>query len=237
MNADTPRSSISSKQRIKIFEYAQSSNVGMERTWPSSGCSEASMTRRGFVVDIGQLEAGHAAHPGCWADTSRQSGASAAKVRCMPSAPCALRVVGPRRKAWPGRDGIILIGALALLNLVGCDRFFRLEIHVTECESREPIAGVRGRLTLDKGFGEEERVVTSGPDGRLTLLLNEPPNAWATLVLEANGYGSWTRQFRGAPREQVKVCLQSVETASDARSVWSGTAQLRNGADVAFPSV
>lgn len=109
--------------------------------------------------------------------------------------------------------------ALELLALVACDRFFVLEVQVTECGSREPLAGVSARLKLDKGIGEEDRFTTSDADGRLSLTMNEPPNAWATLVLEASGYEAWSRQFQGAPRELVTVCLEAAKRAGKAARV------------------
>ena len=103
------------------------------------------------------------------------------------------------------RSSLVLIATLELLGLLGCDRFFLLEVEVTACESRKPLQGVGARLKLDKGIGEEDRFTTSDSDGRLSLTMNEPPNAWATLLLEATGYEPWSRQFQGAPREPVAI--------------------------------
>jgi len=108
---------------------------------------------------------------------------------------------------------VLACGTFTLLAPVGCDRFFVLEVTVTGCESGRPLAGVSAHLKLDKGVGEEDHFATTTDQGRLSLLMNEAPNAWATLSLEAAGYETWSRQFRGAPENPIGVCLRVDEGA------------------------
>jgi hypothetical protein len=62
-------------------------------------------------------------------------------------------------------------------------------------------------LSLDQGIGEPEHTVTTGPDGRVHLVMNEPPSSWATLIVEAEGYVPWQCQFRGKPAAPITLCL------------------------------
>jgi hypothetical protein len=101
--------------------------------------------------------------------------------------------------------------AAATLLLSACDRFFTIEAVVTDCGTQAPLAGVKATLKLDRGVGEPDLTKDTRPDGRLHMLMNEPPTAWATLKLERPGYQPWTRQFQGSPRERpLRICLEGI---------------------------
>lgn len=101
-----------------------------------------------------------------------------------------------------------IIAILATVLIGGCDDFFVIDAHVTDCDTGEPIAGARATTKLDRGFDEEDHIDTTRSNGRLEVFLNEPPSAWATVYLESEGYHGWAQQFRGAPTGVVSICLR-----------------------------
>jgi hypothetical protein len=103
-------------------------------------------------------------------------------------------------------SAVIAMGALLL---VACDRFFTIEAVVTDCATEAPVSSVKATLKLDRGIGEPDRTCDTGPDGRLHIVMNEPPSSWATLKLEKASYQPWARQFQGSPSERpLRICLQ-----------------------------
>lgn len=112
----------------------------------------------------------------------------------------------------PGDDDPVAIQRtgvlLALLCLAtACDRFFTVEARVTSCRSGTPVNGAEAVLKLDKGFGEPDLTRRTDSEGRLRMVLNEPPEAWATLTVTAPGHGQWRQQFRGQPAPGLAICL------------------------------
>src|SRR2546425_1416021 len=100
------------------------------------------------------------------------------------------------RRRMTRESAVVAVGVLLLM---ACDRFFTVEAIVTDYATQVPVSGVKATLKLDRGVGEPDRTADTGPDGRLHILMNEPPSAWATLKLEKASYQSWTRQFQGSP--------------------------------------
>ena len=86
------------------------------------------------------------------------------------------------------------------LGLVGCDTFFIVDASVIDDNSGEPLAGATATLVLDKGFAEPTQTIQSAVDGSINLFMNEPAEAWATLTVEKQGYGTWSTQFQGISR-------------------------------------
>lgn len=74
--------------------------------------------------------------------------------------------------------------AIGLLLLMACDRFFTIEATVIDCGTHVPVSGVKATLKLDRGVGEPDLTAQTGLDGRLHMVMNEPPSSWATLKLE-----------------------------------------------------
>ena len=102
---------------------------------------------------------------------------------------------------------VTLVLGVAVLS--GCDRFFTLQVAVTDCRSKQALAGVKAVLRLDRGYGEPDARGETDQTGHIRILINEPPSSWATLTLQHPGYRSWSKQFRGAPQgEPLTVCLE-----------------------------
>jgi len=109
--------------------------------------------------------------------------------------------------------------AICVMLLMACDRFFTIEAIVTDCATQVPVSGVKVTLKLDRGVGEPDRTGDTGPDGRLHILMNEPPSSWATLKLEKASYQPWTRQVQGSPSERpVRICLQRLPASEASAS-------------------
>jgi len=111
---------------------------------------------------------------------------------------------------------VALVLGVAMLS--GCDRFFTLHVGVTDCRSKQPLAGVKAVLRLDRGYGEPDAHGETDSAGHLRILINEPPSSWATLTLEHPGYRSWSKQFRGAPQgDPLTACLEKSAAGSAGR--------------------
>ena len=106
-------------------------------------------------------------------------------------------------RAW-----LMASAVVAICIPMGCDTFFVVKARVTDADSGEPIRSARVLLRLDRGFGEEDARGLTDADGLVVLHFNEPRKSWATLVIEAEGYSSWSNQFRGAPGEPVAIHLR-----------------------------
>ena len=91
--------------------------------------------------------------------------------------------------------------------LMGCDTFFAVSGTVTDGRTGLPLPGARATLVLDKGAGEADTTRISTNDGRVGMIINEPPNAWATLTIEKPGYQKWSTQFQGAPEKPLVIRL------------------------------
>jgi hypothetical protein len=96
---------------------------------------------------------------------------------------------------------------------VGCDRFFTIEAVVRDCTRRTPLAGVRARLVLNRGYGEPDVVASTDAQGRIRLFMNEPPSSAATLTLSKTGYRELAQRFDAAPRQPVEICLDPTDPA------------------------
>ena len=89
---------------------------------------------------------------------------------------------------------------LLMLFVSGCDTFFTLSTLIIDDRTGEPVSDAKATLVLDKGVEEPNVVETSSGEGIITMFMNEPECAWATLTIEKEGYNKWSAQFRGAPR-------------------------------------
>jgi len=107
-----------------------------------------------------------------------------------------------------------LVCLVMLMFVCGCDHFFCVDALVVDGVTGIPVAGAKGTLVLDRGVEELDVVAASADDGQITMCMNEPADAWATLTIEKQGYCVWSAQFRGAPRNQVSIQLQRCENAS-----------------------
>ncbi len=102
---------------------------------------------------------------------------------------------------------------LPVLLLVGCDRFFRLQGRVTDCDTGRPLEAVAVRVTLDRGVREPPTTAVTDRDGVFAVGLNEPERAWVTVTLTRPGALPLSESVRGAPRGVWTRCL----TAQPAR--------------------
>lgn len=44
---------------------------------------------------------------------------------------------------------------------------------------------------------------------------SSPPDAWATVVVDADGYANWTLQLKGAPADHLSICLALADGQGD----------------------
>jgi hypothetical protein len=101
----------------------------------------------------------------------------------------------------------IAVIVVAALLAAGCDTFFTLDATVTDCTTQAPLAGVTAVLHLDDGFGEDDHTEVTDADGKIHIGMNEPDGVTATLTLSKDGFQTLSRQFVGAPRAPVEICL------------------------------
>jgi len=100
---------------------------------------------------------------------------------------------------------LVFVGVLLFFS--GCDSFFVLNALVIDARTETPLSGARASLVLYKGVGEPNIIKTSQNDGRVRIIMNEPPDAWATLTIKKEGYKEWSTQFRGAPCNEFAIRL------------------------------
>ncbi len=96
----------------------------------------------------------------------------------------------------------------AVTFITGCDTFFAIDAVVTDAATGLPISDATATLVLDKGFEEPNTIETTGTNGELEMIVNEPDTAWMTLTVEKQGYETWSTQFRGKPRPGFVIPLK-----------------------------
>jgi len=101
--------------------------------------------------------------------------------------------------------------------VTGCDTFFAVRGTVTDYRTGTPIAGAKAMLILDRGVGEEDHIGVTDGTGRIGFVMNEPQGVWATLTITKTNYGTWSTQFRGAPRSEIGIRLVPVGEASEVK--------------------
>ena len=109
---------------------------------------------------------------------------------------------------WGAAVGAALISVSALLT--ACDCFFDVSGHLFECGTTTPIAGATITLKVDKGFNTGLVVPNAGTtdaQGRFRVGENESCGSTVTLTFEKDGFMPLERQFPGAPKNDVELCM------------------------------
>lgn len=105
-----------------------------------------------------------------------------------------------------GRGLPLLCSALSLvaLSVVACDRFFRVDMTITDCATGAPLADGTLVLTSEAGV-----VATFRADyaGRIAAQANAPERRTVRAEVGAPGYQAQHRRFEGSPSAPVTVCL------------------------------
>lgn len=107
-----------------------------------------------------------------------------------------------------------LLLVAALLFVTGCDTFFTLRGTVHDYRTGAPVPGARATLVLESGGAEDDHIGMTDGTGRLSFVMNEPPGVWATLTVTKTNYGTWSTQFRGAPRSEIEIRLVPLSDVS-----------------------